>query len=191
MIAALQGPGSRHATLRQAPAAGGSCWWEPGALQSERSACLIKLAHAGRPPSSGVRLRCPLPAAVAHPCCRRPRCAQVLASRAQFPSTVLYGVADLVAWLWTGASSEERRGEQARHRHHPRGAASGCRPVGEGLADLVGHTPLIRLRSLSEQTGCEVRPGEAGVCPRCAACSALQCNILPLPRHRSWPRPSS
>jgi len=29
-------------------------------------------------------------------------------------------------------------------------------PVGEGLAALIGNTPLIRIRSLSEQTGCEV-----------------------------------
>ncbi|KAL4430687.1 hypothetical protein ABPG75_005943 [Micractinium tetrahymenae] len=39
---------------------------------------------------------------------------------------------------------------------HLRGASSSLRPVGEGLADLVGNTPLIRIRSLSEQTGCEI-----------------------------------
>lgn len=48
------------------------------------------------------------------------------------------------------------RGEAYHGAHHLRGAASSLRPVGEGLADLVGNTPLIRLRSLSEETGCEV-----------------------------------
>lgn len=48
------------------------------------------------------------------------------------------------------------RGEAYHGAHHLRGAASSLRPVGEGLADLVGNTPLIRLRSLSEATGCEV-----------------------------------
>ena len=54
----------------------------------------------------------------------------------------------LGAWL---------RGEQYHGQHHLRGASSSLRPVGQGLADLIGNTPLIRLASLSEQTGCQVR----------------------------------
>ncbi|KAI7845595.1 hypothetical protein COHA_000882 [Chlorella ohadii] len=53
----------------------------------------------------------------------------------------------LGAWL---------RGEQYHGQHHLRGASSSLRPVGQGLADLIGNTPLIRLASLSEQTGCQI-----------------------------------
>ena len=36
----------------------------------------------------------------------------------------------------------------------------------DGVAGLVGHTPLVRIRSLSEATGCEVREAErAGIIP--------------------------
>ena len=38
--------------------------------------------------------------------------------------------------------------------------------VADGVAGLVGHTPLVRIRSLSEATGCEVREAErAGIIP--------------------------
>lgn len=39
--------------------------------------------------------------------------------------------------------------------------------VCQGLADLVGNTPLVRLRSLSEQTGCEVGWRRATCARRC------------------------
>jgi cysteine synthase A len=55
-------------------------------------------------------------------------------------------------WLAMGRSSEGGREPQRR----PALASSRLRHVGEGLADLVGNTPLIRIKSLSEQTGCEV-----------------------------------
>jgi len=32
--------------------------------------------------------------------------------------------------------------------------------VADGVAGLVGHTPIVRIRSLSEATGCEVRASE-------------------------------
>ena len=32
--------------------------------------------------------------------------------------------------------------------------------VADGVAGLVGHTPIVRIRSLSEATGCEVRAPE-------------------------------
>lgn len=67
----------------------------------------------------------------------------------------------LGAWL---------HGEHYHGAHHLRGASSSLRPVGEGLPDLVGNTPLIRLKSLSEQTGCEVRMG-VGRCATAHVCS--------------------
>lgn len=31
-----------------------------------------------------------------------------------------------------------------------------CREIADGVEGLIGDTPLVRIRSLSEQTGCEV-----------------------------------
>lgn len=31
-----------------------------------------------------------------------------------------------------------------------------CREIADGVESLIGDTPLVRIRSLSEQTGCEV-----------------------------------
>lgn len=42
---------------------------------------------------------------------------------------------------------EERKGQ---------GEGEGKEMIGEGLESCVGHTPLFRIRSLSEETGCEV-----------------------------------
>lgn len=71
----------------------------------------------------------------------------------------------LGAWL---------RGEQYHGQHHLRGASSSLRPVGEGLADLIGNTPLVRLASLSEQTGCEVRsPGAGAAAVGLATCAEV------------------
>lgn len=77
---------------------------------------------------------------------------QVFFAHSRFPRTVVYGITDLATWLATGRSSEDARDAQLR----PLSCAGSLRPVGEGLASLVGNTPLIRLKSLSEQTGCEV-----------------------------------
>lgn len=77
------------------------------------------------------------------------RVLQLCATDRQLTLNVLNELLGLLgAWL---------RGEQYHGQHHMRGASSSLRPVGEGLADLIGNTPLIRLASLSEQTGCQVR----------------------------------
>ena len=52
---------------------------------------------------------------------------------------------------------ERADGGQQQEQQQSGNTGSSLRPVGEGLADLIGNTPLIRLKSLSEQTGCEVR----------------------------------
>lgn len=73
---------------------------------------------------------------------------------------------------------------------HLRGASSSLRPVGEGLADLVGNTPLIRIRSLSEQTGCEVGAAAGGdLSPVHLAPSSVSVCLLLLSAQRAWPLP--
>ncbi len=80
---------------------------------------------------------------------RLPAPIQLCATDRQLTLNVVNELLGLLgAWL---------RGEQYHGQHHLRGASSSLRPVGEGLADLIGNTPLIRLASLSEQTGCQVR----------------------------------
>jgi hypothetical protein len=68
----------------------------------------------------------------------------------------LNSLADL---LGSWCHSERADAGQQRQRLQQNGDNTGSsqRAVGEGLADLIGNTPLIRLKSLSEQTGCEVR----------------------------------
>lgn len=53
----------------------------------------------------------------------------------------------------------------------------------DGLPALIGNTQLVRIRSLSEQTGCEVRCNAVlkGVLPRASpACSGVHCARLAL-----------
>lgn len=119
---------------------------------------------------------------------------QVFIAPAPFPRTAVCGLADLAMWLVMGRSSE---GGREPHRR-PARASSRLRPVGEGLADLVGNTPLIRIRSLSEQTGCEVgcwtsiTPAQLNGRAKGpgAAFVPIQ-SLAPHAGRRSWPKRSS
>ena len=105
------------------------------------SACLRRCKAPLLPP--------PPPAATAGAPGLIPPASQLCTTDAQLTLSTLDQLLGLLAsWL---------RGERYHGQHHLRGAASSLRPCGQGLADLIGNTPLIRITSLSEQTGCEVR----------------------------------
>jgi hypothetical protein len=65
-------------------------------------------------------------------------------------------VASLVDLLGSWRRCERTDAWQQRQQQNGN-TSSSPRSLGEGLADVIGNTPLIRLKSLSEQTGCEVR----------------------------------
>lgn len=46
--------------------------------------------------------------------------------------------------------------EGAGEERHGKGDVEGGETIGEGLESCVGHTPLFRIKSLSEATGCEI-----------------------------------
>jgi len=46
--------------------------------------------------------------------------------------------------------------EGAGEERQGKGDVEGRETIGEGLESCVGHTPLFRIRSLSEETGCEI-----------------------------------
>lgn len=46
--------------------------------------------------------------------------------------------------------------EGAGEERQGKGDVKGREMIGEGLESCVGHTPLFRIRSLSEETGCEI-----------------------------------
>ncbi|KAI3433760.1 hypothetical protein D9Q98_003567 [Chlorella vulgaris] len=74
----------------------------------------------------------------------------------RFPPSVLGGLADLLTWLWESASPDT---QQRRHASPCRPLGTGgssLPPLGQGLVHLIGNTPVIRIKSLSEQTGCEI-----------------------------------
>jgi len=52
--------------------------------------------------------------------------------------------------------SEPETQELANEESQGKGDVEGREMIGEGLESCVGHTPLFRIRSLSEETGCEV-----------------------------------
>lgn len=82
---------------------------------------------------------------------------QVVFIGSRFPPSVLGGLADLLTWLWESASPDT---QQRRHASPCRPLGTGgssLPPLGQGLVHLIGNTPVIRIKSLSEQTGCEVR----------------------------------
>ncbi|PSC75522.1 cysteine synthase 2 [Micractinium conductrix] len=70
-------------------------------------------------------------------------------SRPSAPSLALQHLTDLLALLYRAVSGGSGGGASD-------GGASSLLRVGEGLVDLIGNTPLIRIRSLSEETGCEI-----------------------------------
>lgn len=102
-------------------------------------------------------------------------------SRPSAPSLALQHLTDLLALLYRAVSGGSGGGASD-------GGASSLLRVGEGLVDLIGNTPLIRIRSLSEETGCEV--GATGAAARvvCAFegalrlwCCRLSLCVCPLP----------
>jgi hypothetical protein len=64
-------------------------------------------------------------------------------------------------------------------------AAGGRRRVGEGVLGAIGDTPLIRIASLSDATGCEVRH-----CPQLAARLLRACRGRGRGRRRSIEPPA-
>ena len=104
-------------------------------------------------------------------------------------------VASLVDLLGSWRRCERTDAGQQRQQQNGN-TSSSPRSVGEGLADLIGNTPLIRLKSLSEQTGCEVRdcwlpalalmrsPPTAWPCHHQLP-AACHCHCFQLP-HRRW-----